>query len=445
MHWGAVRPDAIVLVFRRTPLRAQYPDETHRRIDAAYRALAKEQPGPHRLHVVEDEGVPERLVEQILGSLTEVLAKPNRDVRPGPRSRDFRGGKSHRDIQMDLLSLGHPHDSSALLATPPYIFSRLSPAVPTEVYDTYWRFACERQEIFFRKIDGETPPWSRDPILQRYKFTNAYRASDRVSQFLISNVIYRGDQTPDEVFFRTILFKLFNRIETWEVLERELGEIRWADYSFERYDDVLTKVLASGSRIYSGAYIMPPARLYGLAKKHRNYLRLLETMVNDEISFRVMEARSMRRVFEILRGYPVIGDFLGYQFATDLNYSELLSFSEMEFVVPGPGALDGIRKCFRSLGGLNAVDIIRLMTDRQASEFERFGLPFRSLWGRHLQLIDCQNLFCEVSKYARIAHPHIKGSTDRTRIKQHYRPHPQPIHYWYPPKWGLNRFLAARA
>ena len=30
-------------------------------------------------------------------------------------------------------------------------------------------------------------------------------------------------------------------------------------------------------------------------------------------------------------------------------------------------------------------------------------VEFRDLWGRPLQLIGCQNLFCEVDKYARVA------------------------------------------
>lgn len=77
----------------------------------------------------------------------------------------------------------------------PTVFARLSPAVPTTVYETYWRFAAERQRIFFQRARGEQPPWSEDPILERFKFTNAYRASDRVSQFLIGNVIYAGPQT----------------------------------------------------------------------------------------------------------------------------------------------------------------------------------------------------------------------------------------------------------
>jgi hypothetical protein len=55
---------------------------------------------------------------------------------------------------------------------------------PSKVFDTYWRFAAERQEIFIRRIAGSPPPWTADPILREFKFTNAYRASDRLSQYL---------------------------------------------------------------------------------------------------------------------------------------------------------------------------------------------------------------------------------------------------------------------
>jgi hypothetical protein len=330
------------------------------------------------------------------------------------------------------------------MAGPKTAFAHLSSVEPTKVYDTYWRFAAERQAVFFRRVQGGPYPWTTDPILALYKFTNAYRASDRVSQYLIKNVIYGGEQQPDEIFFRTILFKLFNRIDTWELLESEIGKISYSEYSFSLYDKVLTKAKEGGRRIYSAAYIMPSGNsAFGYSIKHRNHLKLLEMMMKDEVPSRIQEMRSMQRAFEVFRSYPTIGNFLAYQFVTDLNYSELTNFSEMAFVVPGPGALDGIRKCFHSLGGLNETEIIRLMAERQEEEFSRLGLRFKSLWGRPLQLIDCQNLFCEVGKYARVSHPEVAGTSGRTRIKQNYRINQHPIRYWYPPKWGLNDSIEA--
>ncbi len=329
----------------------------------------------------------------------------------------------------------------------PHVWIRLSPAEPTKVYETYWRFAAERQAIFFRRFEGRPAPWTSDPILAQYKFTNAYRASDRVSQYLIRNVIYGGDQEPSEVFFRTILFKLFNRIATWERLEAAFGKVSFREYKFERYDRVLTRAMDGGERIYSAAYIMPagsgPTRIRDKqVRKHRFHLHLLAQMMRDGLPQRVTEMHSMQDVFESLRSYPSIGSFLAYQFATDLNYGALTNFSERDFVVPGPGALNGIRKCFNSLGGLSEVEIIRLVADRQEDAFRDLGLTFRTLWGRPLQLIDCQNLFCEVDKYARVRHPEVRGLTDRTRIKQRFAPTWEHLSVWYPPKWGLNERIA---
>lgn len=307
----------------------------------------------------------------------------------------------------------------------------------TSVFDTYWRFAARRQAVFVQRAYGGTPPWTSDPIIRAYRFTNAYRASDRVSQYLIRHVIYDGSQNIEEVFFRTILFKLFNRIDTWKEIVTNLGQPSWKGYDFARYASVLDTMFRRGERIYSAAYIMPSPAL-GHPRKHRNHLQLLEYMMREKTPRRIAQARSLEAVYDILRAFPSMGPFLAFQFTIDLNYSELIDFSEMDFVVAGPGAKNGIRKCFFDTSGLKEEDIIRAVAERTDFEFSRLGLTFPSLWGRPLQLIDCQNLFCEVDKYARIAHPDIQIGSGRTRIKQKYKPIGLPIPQWYPPKWGIS-------
>src|SRR5262249_34698303 len=151
---------------------------------------------------------------------------------------DWGGGDSmpNRVARSDSELFPADEEFSTHSAPPPGI----APLKPTLVYDTYWRFAAERQRVFFRRLGGQAPPWTDDPVLRTYKFTNAYRASDRVSQYLIRRVIYRNDlpADPAEMTFRILLFKLFNRIETWELLERSIGPITYAGYTFKQYDRV---------------------------------------------------------------------------------------------------------------------------------------------------------------------------------------------------------------
>jgi len=83
----------------------------------------------------------------------------------------------------------------------------------TVVFDTFWKFAAERQRIYEKRVKGQPAPWTTDKILQDYKFTNPFRACDRVSQYLIRNVIYEPTASTDaeEIVFRILLFKLFPR------------------------------------------------------------------------------------------------------------------------------------------------------------------------------------------------------------------------------------------
>ena len=53
----------------------------------------------------------------------------------------------------------------------------------TEVFDSYWRFAAERLAMYYRRLGDPVGPWTDDLILREYRFTNTFRAADRVSQY----------------------------------------------------------------------------------------------------------------------------------------------------------------------------------------------------------------------------------------------------------------------
>ena len=314
----------------------------------------------------------------------------------------------------------------------------------TEVFWSYWLLAAERQAMFFRRASGEPGPWTENRVLAQHRFTNAYRASDRVSQYLLHHVIYDQERDALDTILRVLLFKIFNRIDTWEHLVGRVGQPTVASFRADAYGAALDELLSEGRRVYSAAYIMPSPRLGAGGRKHRNHLALVEMLLRTGALARFEQTGSLKSLYERLVEVPSFGPFLAFQYAIDLNYSPHFDFDEMEFVVAGPGALRGIGKCFEDTGGLDAAGVIAAMAHSAPRFFEmtQAPTPFRDLWGRPLQLIDCQNLFCEVDKYARVAHPE-RSSDGPSRIKQVYRVDPRPLVLGYPPKWGLP--LSARS
>ena len=307
-----------------------------------------------------------------------------------------------------------------------------------EVYDLYWYFASERQNIFWKKLNGESAPWTDDVILQEYKFCNSYRVNDRVSQYLLKHVIYNGKQySACDMLFRIVLFKLFNKESTWELLLNAFGDITLDTFSIDKYSKVLEDARSKGEKIYNDAYISCANKAFGHNRKHDNHLALLNKMFNeDKIQDEIIKCKSMEEAFHIIKSYPLLGNFMAYQLVTDINYSEVVTWREDEFTVAGPGSLRGIKKCFIDKGNKSNEDIIRYMYLHQEEEFKRLNLNFKRIGDRPLQLIDCQNIFCELDKYCREALPELKSN--RTKIKKKYTSKKEKIEYMYPPKWNIK-------
>jgi hypothetical protein len=305
-----------------------------------------------------------------------------------------------------------------------------------QIYDLYWYFAAERLQMFLRRADGQPAPWTSDPILQAYKFCNVYRATDRISQYLIRDVIYKDTQaSPADVLFRIVAFRFFSRSETWDSVTDYLGrQPVITDLADGSLAAAVEHALATNGKLYTGAFILCANQAYGYARKHLNHLALWQDMfIINGLAEQLLAAPSLRAVYDLLRTYPLMGDFMSYQIAIDLNYSPYINFSENDFTKAGPGARRGITKAFASTGNHSAEDIIMYMVERQDKEFARLGLEFPGLHGRPLQAIDAQGLFCELDKYCREAAPGL--ASNRSRIKARYGEPGKTLPLFLPPKW----------
>ncbi|MCY4089158.1 MAG: putative DNA base hypermodification protein [Candidatus Saccharibacteria bacterium] len=304
-------------------------------------------------------------------------------------------------------------------------------------FDYFWQYTSQRQQIYYLQLAGKQPPFSDDPILNTYRFTNVYRATDRVSQYLINHVQYNQAWDWLNTFARTMIFKLFNRIDTWQYLVSQLGQLKLDDLLSKRIDRTL-EALMKIQPLYNPAYVMPPY-YRGRGLKYIGHLDLLRLMIKNQVPQLIQSAKTMEEAFLILRSYHSIGDFLAYQFIIDLNYSPHLQFSENDFVVAGPGSLRGLRKCFANVTKANASQFISWATKNQDEEFRKRKLPWQNLRGRPMQLIDIQNVFCEVDKYTRLAAPSLNQEILGKRPKQYYRPSSNLLTANFPSKWLLSR------
>lgn len=316
----------------------------------------------------------------------------------------------------------------------------LRPPTPREkIYDYYWYFASERQAVFERRVAGPPAPWTDDPVLQTFKFCNVYRAADRVSQYMIRDVCYHDEPcSPEDRLFQIVAFRTFSRIETWRSVRAFLGRYPSLD---DLGDGSFTKALDHARQknggLYTGAFILCATDAYGQGMKHLNHVELFRYMfLADSLGVKLLAAQSLREVYGLLRAYPLMGDFMSYQTTIDLNYSNLINFSENQFTQAGPGALRGIKKCCENLGDYKPTDVILWMVDNQEKEMARLGLSFNGLWGRPLHAIDCQGLFCETDKYCREAAPEMASA--RKRIKARFTQTAEPVQLFFPPKWGIN-------
>jgi len=114
-------------------------------------------------------------------------------------------------------------------------------------------FIWERERVRLHKEAGLPKPWTDDPILQRYKFTNLRRHHDRTSREL-RECLYGPNFNEDR---RAILMNcaLSRYFGTWEFAEA-VGWQEYDNFDFEGIKNLASERLASKKRVFTGAYVI---------------------------------------------------------------------------------------------------------------------------------------------------------------------------------------------
>ena len=285
--------------------------------------------------------------------------------------------------------------------------------------DLFWRFVCERQRIWRRRVVQELPdPWTDDPILQRERFTNVYRELDPGTRYVIEHVLELDAPRPDKLF-NVMLYRLVGRSDT----HAALGFQFLTTFDPSDMQRTLKDLRRAGRPPFTAAYMVSAYSSMGSSNKIENVARLFAALHADFDTFfaRVDRCATASDVHATLRSAYGFGNFLAYQVLVDLLYPlriygnrGLLPFSHDDWASPGPGARRGIQMLLQPNVTQSFLEVMSWLRDHQQAEFARLGLDFPYLEDADgkptsISLANIQNCLCEFHKYVKISEGKGRG------------------------------------
>tara|TARA_R100001369_G_scaffold86939_1_gene121921 strand:- start:417 stop:1262 length:846 start_codon:yes stop_codon:yes gene_type:complete len=262
-----------------------------------------------------------------------------------------------------------------------------------DMIERFFDFINERHLIHLRKTRKESFPWTEDPILQKYKFTNVCRENDATTIWFKENIRepLRDDK---DVVMATIIFRWFNLIQTGKILiEHDLLR-NWDS-------DICYTVLQDQPQWVTGAYIIKTPNGMNKLKGVCYCIDQIQNNYSKFISDIESSRDSLEKQWQVLLPYPYMGPFMAYEVVTDWRHTWLGDNAKdiMTWANPGPGAKRGLNRIYdrpltkqmKSPLFINEMqDLLELSPD-----FIHGQVPA-------LEMRDIEHSLCEFDKYERV-------------------------------------------
>lgn len=255
-----------------------------------------------------------------------------------------------------------------------------------DVLEKFWDYVNERHAIHVRRhILNRDPPWTKDKILQEYKFTNVFRELDKGTVFYLDEIMPHC-KTPKQLFLNTVLYRVLINIETMQ----ELGVLDLKTPK-EKVMEILIKRKNRGDKIFTAAYKLCPLKEYKMYNtKVERYVHAVFEMMkswhDDFVNFDIQE------MFLAIKKHYGFGGFLAYEIVSDLAYSNLFpKVRADDWANAGPGAKRGLKHLFEKCN-LTDMQKMRMLQQTQKQYF---------IFNLKLDLRNIEHNLCEFDKYYR--------------------------------------------
>lgn len=295
------------------------------------------------------------------------------------------------------------------------------PVLDEENLQLFFRFIKNRYKARVRKdLLKKDPPFTDDPIIQKYRFTNVKREHDRESRWAIKYIYENDFISYRNKILNAILFRIFNKHETMEIVGETMS---FANYKTKSYQDAMYEYhkehpdyLFFTNVFFTSGIKLALKNLYPEVYSKRQFMPDLVLKLLDDISAigyekQIISANNQKTAFKKIKGIYGIGEFLAYQIFVDLTYIPDFPFSENEFTVAGPGCKKGLNYLFKDRDGMTYDECVFWLRDHwdelndrmpKESKFDPNKLFFDCpKHDRNMNVMSIENCLCEISKYIR--------------------------------------------
>lgn len=290
-------------------------------------------------------------------------------------------------------------------------------------HERYFAWVYERQLMWYRRMVLKLPqPWTDDPVLSTWRFTNSYRELDRGTLYC-HDVVMTDEMPLEAVLLRLVTYRIFNRVATFDKIFRPISYGLTDSIPWRSISEALSE-LHKTDPIFTGAHTVSSYQnIKGDASKADKIIEFLEEFYSglETITHEVRALKgSMRDLHKYLQKFDGIGDFLAYEIVTDLAYSKHVDFDEDQWANAGPGCKAGLALLYPDRKGLSELELMYDLQKLQGRYFNTLGMTQLSLivptsvHSTWLTLRNIEGGCCEYYKYDRCA---SKGAPGRQPFK----------------------------
>lgn len=286
-----------------------------------------------------------------------------------------------------------------------------------EALDTLVHYMHERERIRLQKDAGDPRPWTQDPILSTYKFTNVIRADDYTTRWLVKNwYAPNRDDSLENLLMNAGIARYFGTTEFCE----DIGYSHTWDK--ERIRSRADDRIYNGKKVFTAAYVITNG---GISDAKFNvvldrYLDPFVKNISEFVDIAVEEERWEPVCNRLMRmeGFGGTG-FMAKEILSDfiLATTHRITWKDLyEFSPVGPGAVRGLNRLHGREARLKMPKAQALKELREVAEFLSTNLAeWMPQFGAELDLHGVQFQLCEVDKY-------MRAQSGEGRPKANYKP-----------------------